>query len=178
MALAPVPYIWNNTDYSTFTIDYSSGLWLTKRPHQSNKVLKPKLIPRYVAPQADVPDVWDAPFFYEDRCNVFYVTTTQAMVNVPQFGGFGLGTGLTNAVGNASTIPPIVVPPKPKPTRPLVSVGFASAGGGDADAIRQFVASDPTIHAALGSTVTVTYQGREIGAKGIVAPESPDGRSE
>src|SRR6185295_709964 len=44
MALVPVPYIWPPQDYSTFTIDYSSGLWLSKLPHQTNKIMKPLLV--------------------------------------------------------------------------------------------------------------------------------------
>jgi hypothetical protein len=170
LALAPIPYVYNNVDYSTFTIEYGSGIWINKLPRQSNKILKPVLIPRVVPPQGNVSDVWDAPFFYEDRRNVFYVKTSEALVNVWQFTGFGAGNGV---VGGTLSLPPLLEPPPPARPNPAGPVSFgAVAGGGDAVAMQQFVARDPNIRTALGTTQTVTFQGQEIGAKGSAAASS------
>jgi hypothetical protein len=42
----------------------------------------------------------------------------------------------------------------------------SAASASDPFALEAFVTADPNIRMALGSTLTVTYQGQEIGAKG------------
>ena len=47
-------------------------------------------LPRYIEPQPWLPDAWDAPFLYEDRRHLFYVTTTESLVPIGRFPGFGI----------------------------------------------------------------------------------------
>jgi hypothetical protein len=46
-------------------------------------------MPRYVEPQPGLADAWDAPFFFEDRRNLFYVTTKEDFITPLLSNGFG-----------------------------------------------------------------------------------------
>ncbi|HEV2451110.1 MAG TPA: neuraminidase-like domain-containing protein [Streptosporangiaceae bacterium] len=59
-------------------------------PAYSNSILEYNWLARFTEPQPGLPDAWDAPFIYEDRRNVFYVTTTEKLVTIWEFEGFGL----------------------------------------------------------------------------------------
>ena len=117
-------------------------------------------------PQSGSSGAWDAPFFYEDRPNVFYVTTSESIVPVWNFGGYGFGYSTPGLIGSVVNIPPVVQPqPVLQATGEVVSFGTVSKGG-DLLAIQQLVDTDPNIHVALGSTTVVTFGGQLIGAEG------------
>ena len=149
-----------------FQVQYQSAFWLEGSPYQTNDILTPTLIPRYVVPQDGSAGAWDAPFFYEDRQNVFYVTTSESIVPVWNFGGYGLGYTTPGLIGSVVNIPPVVQPQAGlQATGEVVALGTVSKGG-DLLAIQQLVGTDPNIHIALGSTSVVTFGGQAIGAKG------------
>ncbi len=59
----------------------------------TSTILQYTWLPRYIAAAARLPDAWDAPFLYEDRRHLFYVTTTEHLVPVWRFPGFGILVG-------------------------------------------------------------------------------------
>ena len=67
----------NETD--TFGITYYDNLFGFGPPAYNNKVLGFSWMPRLVEAQPGLPDAWDAPLLYEDRRNVFYVTTARTI---------------------------------------------------------------------------------------------------
>ena len=70
-------------------------------------------------------DTWDAPFFYEDRKNLFYVTTTEAVVSFGTFTGYGAGFTSTNAGIFSTQITPVVQQPPVSPTTGVALSRFA-----------------------------------------------------
>ncbi|HEX5271715.1 MAG TPA: neuraminidase-like domain-containing protein [Gemmataceae bacterium] len=148
---------------NTFTIDYFPPSWDEPGGGPTrNDVLKTSVGERVVIPQPGLS--WDAPFFYHDSRSVFYVTTGESFVSIRDFGGFGVPHwgGAT-----VSKIPPIVLKPVPTVPRPGVPVVVPSGPVvRDPGALQRFVGGSATIRAALGTTATVSYQGRQIGPAG------------
>jgi peptidoglycan hydrolase-like protein with peptidoglycan-binding domain len=168
IASIPVWYVLG-TDRS-FRIEYRGAFWPLRMPYQTNDILTPTLVPRYVVPQRGSSDGWDAPFFYEDRRNVFYVTTSESLISIWQFGGYGIGYSAPSMTGSTLRFPPVVQ--RQRPALPDIGVPIAfgtTPSGGDPYAIKQLAGTDANIHTALGSTIAVTYQGQTIGAKGSLA---------
>jgi hypothetical protein len=130
----------------------------------TNQIIGFTRTPRFVEPQPSA-DAWDAPFFYEDRRNLFYVTTSESYRTIWEFNGFGLLTAYPSLAGGIPKVPPLVVPPppfaKPRPVEIGPAIGPV-AGGGDPAVVKGFLAQSDTIRAALGSTLAVSFQGRQI----------------
>jgi hypothetical protein len=132
--------------------------------YQANELLTPKLSARYVEPHDRA---WEGPFFYEDRRNVFYVTTREAVVSVREFVGYGIGYKTPSLTASAVKIPPVVTQPgSPLPDtahRLMFNTAFSA---GDLNAIQRFVPNDANIRLALGSSAAPTFQSQSIGAEG------------
>src|SRR5271166_5190782 len=114
------------------------------------------------------PAGWDAPFFFEDRRNVFYVTTTETPT---LFDPLTYGIVATNTYKTSSSpiIPPLVLDSPKKILQPTVlATGFG--GGGDSAAVSRFVNQNGVIHTAIGSATPVVYQGATLYPTGQ-APE-------
>lgn len=79
------------------------------RPPFSNNVLKFNWIPRLVDAQPGLAEAWDAPLFYEDRRNLFYVTTTEDNFTFPIYGGFGTFFSISSRPGATPRIPALAV---------------------------------------------------------------------
>jgi peptidoglycan hydrolase-like protein with peptidoglycan-binding domain len=138
----------------------------------TNNIIGFSRVPRYVTPQLGLVDAWDAPFFYEDRRYVFYVTTSQTYYTLGDFGGFGVLNLSPTLVGTIHELPQLVLslPPIPKPD----PVAFTTTTGqvsnaGSAAPVQGFLAQSSTIRNALGSSAAVTFQGRQIYPSGSVA---------
>jgi hypothetical protein len=104
---------------------------------------------------------WDAPFFFEDRRNVFYVTTAEAWNLFVTHSSYGIAWNSFSIVA-VNEIPPLAVnvpPPVPDPG-PLVN--GIPLGGGDPAALVRSVAQAGNIRIAVGSTTPVNYQGTII----------------
>jgi hypothetical protein len=93
------------------TIGYFSTIAEVEQdaPENAPVVLTFQWLPRIVEAQPGLPGIWTAPFFYEDRRNLFYVAATadQATFNGPSF-GLGLG-GAAGGSAPSVTIPPLQV---------------------------------------------------------------------
>ena len=64
--------------------------------------------PRYTSCwEVGSPDQWTAPFFYEDRRNLFYVTTTQSTAPVSGTQSFGLPAATRVPLAPKDAIPPL-----------------------------------------------------------------------
>jgi len=149
-------YIWTHTE--TFYIQYQKG----DHPVIKRNVLKNKIDDRTVAPLHSLQNPWEAPFFYEDSRQVFFVTTSKELVPVPAWDGF-VCIGFYSAADDSSIeIPSLVfeeVPhfkPKPEP-EPLMD---------GTSPIQRFVTEDAYIDKAIGTMGTIPYNGVEIAMQG------------
>jgi peptidoglycan hydrolase-like protein with peptidoglycan-binding domain len=135
-------------------------------PTLSNDLLGYTRIPRLIDAQPYLADANLAPFLYEDRRYLFYVTTKQAWVTIRQ-PVFGVPFGTFTSAATAFNIPPIVMrqgpialPPGGDPV--LDFTGKVSAAT-DPAALQTYAAAQaPNISVALHTGVGVTYQGQQL----------------
>lgn len=118
---------------------------------------------RITEPRHDLPDVWNAPFFYEDGRHVFYVTTTQQQVLVRDSKDFGI---VTNPLFSDITSIPHLIVDSPEPIPGPIGPDPAFIGVPTA---RRFVTEDAQINRILGTADVVQFDGREIGPSGALA---------
>jgi len=131
-------------------------------------VLTTRSTDRFVAPDHTMSDQWDAPFFYEDGRHVFYVTTKETLVDVPNFGGFGIDPGL---ITFASDIPPLIFREEPKlPKFGPDDSGFLGQHIGvvNPDPLRRLISEDANIRTGIASTGQVSFGDVLIGPKGAM----------
>jgi hypothetical protein len=153
----------------TFTIGYDEKIPDVPDHPLSRDLLTEQIPAATVQPNHYVSDVWDAPFFFEDRQNVFYVRTGEQPVWIPNFGGFGVS--VNPGVMEAPRIPPLVVQPGP-PIRPKFW-GDGRPIGPDLGVIdpvpmRRLVTEDAYIRQGIGTTAVITYDGKQIGPSGAI----------
>jgi peptidoglycan hydrolase-like protein with peptidoglycan-binding domain len=156
----------NRVPNQSFQIEYVAP---DGRPYQTNQILTPKLNARYVEPPFWLSGIWDAPFLYEDRRNVFYVTTGEVIVSVGGFSGYGIGFNTPIPAASTVKIPPVV---RPQQQPALVDIANRVALGtfspnGSAN-LQRFPRVDPV----LGLTAAIGDQGQSIAMKGFVATAS------
>jgi hypothetical protein len=156
-------------------ITYSDGkLFLTKpggvagEPLQ-RKVVENRLTDRYIAPDHDMPDPWDAPFFYEDTRHVFYVTTTEQLVDVKKFDGFVFDEPESKRLD--PRIPPFIVEQLPK-ANPKIDPDDLRVAPDlsvvNPDPLRRLIAEDANIRRGIGATGEVEFGGVSIGPQGAI----------
>ena len=122
-----------------------------------------------VPPYHLVSSPWDAPFFFEDRRNVFYVTTTESPVWISNFPWYGVA--IAPGVLAAEQVPPLVVQ-----TGPVLPPKFWGDGGPlainpgaiDPAPISRYITEDAYIRQGLATSATVQYGGVEIGPSGAI----------
>jgi hypothetical protein len=146
------------TTTNTLKVDYSD-------PDVTNFVLGNPIGANAVQPNHPVDgNSWDPPFFYEDARNVFYVTTSEQLVWVPQWKDFGIFVTPPEVTFH---IPPLVLQPAkivPDPIGPIIrQPGF---GRIDSAPVERYVTEDAYIHQAIGTFGTVRYGDTEIGLAG------------
>jgi ABC toxin-like protein/neuraminidase-like protein/putative peptidoglycan binding protein/virulence plasmid A protein len=124
---------------------------------------------RVVEPRHPLHDSWHAPFFYEDKRHVFYVTTRQRFVRVPKWEGFEFDIP---AVEELWEFPPLVweILPVPDPIGPLVNP--PDFGIVDRVAMTRFVTEDAYIHRGLATSQPVQFDGSLIGPGGQIASQT------
>jgi hypothetical protein len=115
-------------------------------------------------------NAWEAPFFYEDRRHVFYVTTKARPFTIREFKRY---PGLISASPvRTLNIPPLVLHPKPRITDrvgPISSEHYQAVS--NLAPIERFVSEDAYIKQALGSVDTVQFGGVELGPAGAVSEQ-------
>ena len=107
--------------------------------------------------------LWDAPFFYEDRQHLFYVSTSETIQTINRFNGFGAlpasaGGGGAGAAGSGNQTTGSAVAARPDGNFHRQR----DRGGGNPVAIQGFLAGAATLRTALGDADPVTYQGPSI----------------
>ena len=136
----------------------------------NRKVLENRFLDRVVVPDHPMPDRWDAPFFYEDGRHVFYVTTTEKLVEIPIFTGVAVDPGDDETV---LIIPPFVVEDKP--------LEFPDLDGGDPfdpgflvnpAEVRRFITEDANIRQGIGATGSIKFGDIAIGPQGAIKNSS------
>jgi hypothetical protein len=153
------------TSGDIFAITYGSGIWLA--PTLSRQVLKNLISDRTVAPLHPLQNPWDAPFFYEDSCHVFYVTTAEPIVLIPKWNGYDVIRAVT--IDKGKEIPQFVYKYNPIPDPipdlygPIIKGPFS---GGDPAPMVRYVTEDAYIHRGIGSPGTVRFGDKEIGPAG------------
>ena len=150
------------------------GLYIQHIPAQPDQTLTRIILQNapffsLVSPLHPVSNQWDMPFFFADQRNVFYVTTTEQSVWVPD--DTGIGVVYDPGVWATVNVPPLVlqaeaqVPPRywgdggpigPDPAPDVTKINF----------VRQFVSEDAYISRGLGTTMTVQFNGTTFGPSG------------
>lgn len=132
---------------------------------------------RFVAPDHVMSDPWDAPFFYEDNRHVFYVTTKEKLVEIPQLGGFGIDPGLTTVI---PAIPPLLFHEEFRLPRlgpdddgdPVDEhIGITNPG-----LLRRLISEDANIRTGIASTGQVNFGDVMIGPKGAIPTQNFNGK--
>ena len=107
---------------------------------------------------------WDAPFFYEDSRHVFYVTTQERLVPVPQWNDFGITMKEPRPIRE---IPKLVLKPDKRIVGPPIPyIRQPGFGVVDPSPIERYVTEDAYIGVAIGTPGTVRYGDKEFGPSG------------
>ncbi len=161
-----------NTSGKQFTINYSQRI---------PDILPPLCLPRpiltnqidnnAVGPQHRLQNAWDAPFFFEDSRHVFYVTTTEQQVPIPDYPDYGV-------TFNPSFKQVVKIPLLILQTDPRFQVGPKFWGDGgpvgpdtgviDPTRMQRFITEDAYIRQGIGTTAVVGYGDRQIGPSGAI----------
>lgn len=156
---------------SSTTATFTIGYWQRTAggtTYLTCDLLQTNIGERVTLPQPELADAWNAPFFFEDSRNVFYVTTDEAMVTIWDWLGYGVGRGGVSLQNDKHvTIPPLALPQQaviPDRIGPVVTPTNPALG--DPAALQRFVSDDANIRTALGTTAAVTYGASEIGPAG------------
>jgi hypothetical protein len=134
-------------------------------PGVSQAVLNNAIADRTVGPHHPLSgNPWDAPFFYEDSRHVFYVTTEEQLVKVPQWSDFGVVVTTQKPIAE---IPRLVL----KPGKGMVELAVPSIhqpgfGVVDPTPIDYYISEDAYIESAIGTSGTVRYGDKDIGPSG------------
>ena len=135
---------------------------------QSADLLQFSWLPRVTDSQ---PGQWAAPFLYEDHRRLFYVTTTQSGWRLPGNQVFGQ-LPVTRAPIATTSMPPLVLPPRPAGPAAGEAAAVATAGASPS-AIQRYLAQARGIRAALPLPAPVIYQGQVIYPTGSLAADAP-----
>ena len=150
----------------TFSISYAGG-W-TLQPTFANNILQYNWAPRWIDVQPGLQDAWDAPFIYEDRRFLFYVTTTISYASAGSFSGYGLLSATASIPDPAQAVTPLVLRQKVL-TPSLDEILAVNGSAGDTTvAVQRYLSRQATIKAGLATPVTISYQGQVISPAGSV----------
>jgi hypothetical protein len=148
----------SETSTSALKINYPNA-------NVSHDILTNSISDRTIEPNHSiVANPWDAPFFYEDGRHVFYVTTSQRLVSVPQWNDFGVVFVPPKAV---TEIPSLVLKPSTK-IPDIVGPVIQQPGFGvvDPSPMERLITEDAYIQRGLGTNGTVAFGTKEIGPAG------------
>jgi hypothetical protein len=182
----PYPYRSNDagprrgllTSDDTFTITYLTGIdpFYSHTTYWSRPVLKVPDGMHYSAfgPNHTLPKPWDAPFFFQDSRNVFFVTTEEQKVWIHTYPHYGVS--VNPGFKEVTQIPPLVLQIDPgllvKPRLQPLGNGRPNdpdPGAFDPTALRSFVSEDAYINKGIGSNGSVMYGDSQIGPTGTIA---------
>jgi hypothetical protein len=156
-----------DTSTNTFTIRYYSGMG---GEPPTREILQNALPDSIITPQHPLQNSWDAPYFYEDSRHVFYVTTTDKPVFIPD-GEYGVH--LHPGIKQIAKIPPLVLKIDPEVGVKPTLWGDGGPIGPDPSVIdpgpmKRLVTEDAYIHQGIGMTAVVMYGDKKIEPSGAV----------
>jgi hypothetical protein len=122
------------------------------------RLLTPNGPERVAEPTHELADIWNAPYFYEDRHHAFLVTSEQRPVWIRDFTNYGVAVNPNLA--QLAELRPLVLPPPPP------RLGPRAGGSVDSTALKTLVTEDAYINKGLPTTTRVTFNGRQIGPTG------------
>jgi hypothetical protein len=126
-----------------------------------NHLIGFKWTPRYVEPSARFPggsDAWNLPFFFEDRRNLFYVTTVLSLMPVADFAGFGWFIPSLAAVNGSAP----AFGPQAKLRMPRSPILARYTAGGGLGAVQRTLSHSVDIRVGAGSDTPLSYHGGQI----------------
>jgi hypothetical protein len=157
----------SSSSFSIYYMQFGGGSGLS----QENNILQTNIGERVIEPQSNLTNVWDAPFFYEDSRNVFYVTTDESTVLLWDYNDYGIFHSKENPkMKQVAKIPPLVLQKQaliPDKIGPVITT--TNAGIGDPVSMQRFVSEDANIRTAIGTSAAVQYGDREIGPMGSLS---------
>jgi hypothetical protein len=115
-------------------------------------------------------DAWVAPFFYEDRQNVFYVTTYEVQIYFMDYDGFGILSSAPEPRRQTINIPPLVFQESPNVSSisyPILAAAPVTRGG--AEIVHAYLSRSTTIRIGIGSDTPVIYKDQPIYVNGSAA---------
>jgi hypothetical protein len=131
----------------------------------SHAVLRNDIADRTVGPHHPLAgNSWEPPFFYEDSRHVFYVTTGERLVLVPQWNGFGIFLETPRAIYETPKL--VLKPDKSIVGSPKLYIRQPGFGVVDPSPIERYVTEDAYIRVAIGTPGTVAYGDKNIGPSG------------
>jgi hypothetical protein len=133
-------------------------------PLMTSRLLKAKVEGRAVEPRHDLDNHWDAPFFYEDNNHVFYVTTAEKKLLIPEFGGFVVDD---SAQPFDPGIPPVYHEIDPLWRIPKGDPVF-EPGEEFTNPVARFVSEDAHVHTTLTTNAPVHFGDKLIGPSGAL----------
>jgi hypothetical protein len=161
---------WFETTGPKFTAEYTDRIPDVPPAMLSRDILTDNTPMKTVAPYHLLSDAWDAPFFFEDRRNVFYVTTTEQPVWISNYRWYGVV--MAPGLQAAEMIPPLVAQAGP-PDPPR----FWGDGGPiglnpsaiDPAPISRYITEDAYIRQGLATSSTVQFGTTQIGPSGALS---------
>lgn len=156
------PFFWTRRSLGTTTEDFKVTYGLTGASHS---LFNNTIDHRAIAPHHPVGgNPWDAPFFYEDRRHVFYVTTEERLKKVPQWNDFGI---VMKTYKPTAGIPGLVLKPdKSRVELAVPSIRQPGFGVVDPAPISYYLTEDAYVRTAIGTPGTVPYGDKDIGPSG------------
>jgi hypothetical protein len=170
-SFSPAQSVTGGYGSGTFTISYAQTP--DDPPTVKNDILKYDWAPRWVDVQPGLPDAWDAPFIYEDRRFLFYVTTTISYLPIDRYRGYGLLSATASMPKLAHAISPIVLRKQLTTPTPEQILAVNSSVGDTAVSSQRFLSQQSTIQAGLAMPVAVSYQGQLISPAGSLPAVKP-----
>jgi hypothetical protein len=152
---------------------FSISYWTGDEHSFSRDILDSRLPFEEIEPLHYLSDYWTAPFFYQDRRHVFYVTSSAQLVRLDLYPDYGLT--LDPGPMQVAKIPPLVVKVDPRlegmppiwgggdPIRPKVNPIVVNTAP-----ITRFVTEDIYIQRGLGTPGDITYGDKQIGPSGMI----------
>ena len=138
---------------------YTKELW---GPPIKNPLLENKIADRAVEPRHWFQSPWRAPFFYEDRRHVFYVTTKEVFVRLQKWPSYHITVASALYALKSPLIMEEYKPPGPDPYE------FGPIGLADPSSMKRFVSEDAYIKKGITLTSPVRLGGATIGPAGRV----------
>ena len=155
-----------------FTIEYFDPFSIQTTDWSfSRQVLGRALAYQVIEPRHPLSDIFQAPFFFQDRRHVFYVRS--AMSTTPVWGYVDFGVQVAPPILAIPDVPPLTVKPDPwdlvLPEELIFPPIRFAPGVVDPNPVEHFLNQNATINQAIATAGAIRYGDRIIGPGGSIA---------